>query len=576
MVDFTRVRAAVGGLRGVIAKLGDAPKGDHKWKAFTACPFCGKKGCAGVFEREGAEFFKCHHRDCTSGGRVVAEVGYIGMRRGLSEDKPMAGGPSPAYRELLAMAGLLEEFEPTPKVPPPRVKPAPAPPPRAPELDTETNLPSDDGTPETTASGSDGLDAVSLAEICGEIAPGSDDPEFGLAPQGQFSGPDCLSGAAGASELLPPVASAPSDRLPTLAGVSTALALAPAADPGPMLRIVEAPAPGDPAPAPQLTPLEWFYDQLSGTDREWKGVLPDGGSAPFPMPASVAKNLRYVPVSMLAKRGLTPETCAALGFRANPRTNEALLDQMRELFSWEDLVESGLWLPANGQRKLGRRPNTQFFGLGLVGKKPEAERRHKDDKWHWGWCQPTLIPYFDAAGRVVKLRPHKGGAGSGTEAGAERIYVPRARVAALPGAAPPPPESFRTVVVCEGEYKAAAIWQTIGAGARGIFGELHAPVGVCSLPGISFARNHNYRAELESFLRSVGCVRVTVAFDAEDKRDRPMRTRFDSERYARFLAADLKATLRLATSFLDLPDEWKDAKGKADWDGALAAIVGGR
>ena len=58
----------------------------------------------------------------------------------------------------------------------------------------------------------------------------------------------------------------------------------------------------------------------------------------------------------------------------------------------------------------------------------------------------------------------------------------------------------------------------------------------CALPGISFARNYNYRSELDDWLRAVECRKVIVAFDDEDKSGKPLRQRLD--------AADLDVCLQ--------------------------------
>ena len=101
MNDFNTVRAKVGGLRGLMQKLGDAPAHDHKWKSMDRCPFCEAKGKSGVFNKGGTDFFKCHAPGCSSGNECVAEIGYIRLRKGLGEEKPATGGPSPAYKFLL-------------------------------------------------------------------------------------------------------------------------------------------------------------------------------------------------------------------------------------------------------------------------------------------------------------------------------------------------------------------------------------------------------------------------------------------------------------------------------------------
>jgi hypothetical protein len=136
-------------------------------------------------------------------------------------------------------------------------------------------------------------------------------------------------------------------------------------------------------------------------------------------------------------------------------------------------------------------------------------------------------------------------------------------------------ERFQTVIICEGEHKSQVIWQEIGAGAELNYGDTAAPVGVCALPGISFAKNLNYRADLEDWLQAVECRRVIVAFDDEDKSDKPMRQRFDALKYARYLAIDLARKLHLTGLVATLPHEWRNAKGKADWDGAMVKLLKG-
>jgi hypothetical protein len=473
MSDFHIARARIGGLKGVMRKLGDAPEHDHKWKTMPKCPFCGNADCAGVFNKGGTDFFKCHHTDCSSGGAVVTELGYIALRLGLSETNPVGGGASPAYQKFLEMAGMWE-------------------------------LPSSDsGSPR---------EPKPKVELPNPVLPPSAVPETGVS-----------------KAPLPPSPPPPPKATP--------------------------PATPNPAPAPSdlltgLAVLREFYNQLQPTHEQ---LTPEGNG--------------FKRESLLEKRGLTPTTCERLGFRANPQEgNEKILLALRDEFKWEDLRASGLWLEADRKRKLDRRMNTQFCGKGQVGRKPEKDRRNKDDKWLWGWCEPVLIPYFNEGGELIKLRPHKGGATAGTIAGSERIYVPRDYRHCSETV-----EKFSTVVICEGEYKAAAIWQMIGAGRR----DGREPVGVCAIPGISFARNIEMRADLETWLEAVGCRRVIVAFDDEDKSDKPMRLRHDAQKYARYLAIDLGKKLHLMGLVAMLPKEWRNANGKADWDGALAMLLKG-
>ena len=106
--DFNSARARIGGLKGVMRVLGDAPDHDHKWASMTKCPFCGAKDCSGLWEKDGTEFFKCHKPGCSSSGVAMTEVGYIAAREGLSDTKPATGGASPAYERFLKLAGCWE------------------------------------------------------------------------------------------------------------------------------------------------------------------------------------------------------------------------------------------------------------------------------------------------------------------------------------------------------------------------------------------------------------------------------------------------------------------------------------
>jgi hypothetical protein len=315
--------------------------------------------------------------------------------------------------------------------------------------------------------------------------------------------------------------------------------------------------------------LQKYFSRLQPTHVQMQAFLPEG-DIPDPLPRAIAEQLQFRPVSLLEVRGITRISCEALALRANPPENKVFLMELYPEVNWASLAESGLWSESDRKRRLDRRPNTQYCGKGQIGRKPEKERRDKNDKWQWGLCQPVLIPYFSETGELVKLRPHKGGALSGTAAGADKIYVPRDYRTVAKSV-----ETFQTVIICEGEFKAQVIWQEIGAGAALNYGDTAVPVGVCALPGISFAKNLNYRADLEDWLQAVGCRRVIVAFDDEDKSDKPMRQRFDALKYARFLAIDLARKLRLTGLVATLPHEWRNAKGKADWDGAMVKLLKG-
>jgi hypothetical protein len=317
-----------------------------------------------------------------------------------------------------------------------------------------------------------------------------------------------------------------------------------------------------PVLASGLVVVRWFYAEADPTTSEMRPFMPDGSRVPSPLPTALLKKIKYQPVSLDEQRCLPPPACVALGLKANPRANESRLLEARDKFDWEELLASGLWVEADHRQGKPRRPQAQFHGFGQIGKKPKGEMQDEDDKLHWGWSFPTFIPYFNEAGELIKLRPHKGGASSGTAAGSEHIYVPRDYRSVADQV-----EKFFTVVICEGEYKAAVLWWTMGAGAV-LHGDQDPPVGVCALPGISFAKNPAYRSELDDWLRAVACQRVIVAFDDEDKSHKPMRQAHDAEIYGRFLATELNLELKIPALWLPLPVAWR-VNGKADWDGAM-------
>jgi len=615
---FSEVRARIGGVKGVIRALGDAPPFDHKWGSFPKCPFCDHKDSAGVFLLNGADHFKCHYTSCSTGGRVVTETGYINLREGLSEDTPAEGGPSPAYKRLLELAGAYVDPATQPK---PEPTPAPAPVPPEPKVEPVlpnpvlppdvplVTEPADDVAlirqaielirKEKTASLRmlqsglrlgygralrimDGLErwgvvgpsvpgekfrvVLNLPEAgapppvqsVGVIEPGSDNPVAETVPEGgSSSGPAFINDGVPGSPGSPPLANG--GPVPPQLSQQKPPSVPP---------VLAAPGAGQagkldekPALAPGYAALRWFYDRLFPTSSQMQAYMPDGSAVPSPLPKMVMKKIKFRPVSLDEKRMLPPVACEALGLRANPRANEATLLEMEEVFDWEERRASGLWVDADHKREQGRRPNDQYHGKGQVGKKPLNERQHEGDNIQWGWCEPVLIPYFNEAGELVKLRPHKGGASGETAAGSARVYVPRDHRTAADRV-----EKFYTVIICEGEYKAAVIWFIVGAGAV-LRGSTDYPVGVCALPGISFAKSPSYRAELDEWLRAVDCQKVIVAFDDEDKSHKPLRGRHDSTIWARYLATSLSLELKIPALYLPLPKAWR-VNGKADWDGA--------
>jgi hypothetical protein len=617
---FDDARRAIGGLKGVMRALNDAPPFDHKWKSMESCPFCGKdgKGKAGVFTKGGTDLFKCHNPGCNSGGAVMTEVSYIAARLGLSDTKPATGGPSEAYRKFLELAGCWEE-------PPARKKPETA----VRETDHDKAV---DEKADAYAASEDFAGATPAAEVAENLGADGGAPSDGTAdvPQSQQSvppeaepapAPPPVAPVAGENSVAAALdkagvkiteeeeliqncieviraenqasivllqrrlrlgyarAAAIMDELESRGIVGPSLGKKPReilakAAPAPASDEKVIPFPGEKkeAPAekaeklpPGLQVLRRFFAQLTPTQMEMRPYLENGDPVPNPLTKDVASRLVFKPVPIFERRGLETATCRALGLRANPVENKAILQALVDEFGWDEMFTAGLALPADRRRKLPERLNSQFHGKGQVGKKPESDRRDNDDKWIWGWCQPVLIPFFDAAGKLVRLRPHKGGAPEGT-IGGTRLYVPRVEGKASE-------ERFHTVVICEGEFKAMALWQMVGGGS-------HLPaekrIGVCAIPGISYGKNVAMREELQAWLWSTYCQRVIVAFDDEDKSHEPRWKRFDALKWARYLATSLHLKMGKTAMVCVLPKEWRDGKGKADWDGALVQLLKGQ
>lgn len=664
MTDFATARRMMGGIKGLMTKLGDAPAHDHKWKTLPKCPFCGNRGSAGVYEKNGVEAFKCHNTGCSSGPTALSDVDYLAVRRGLSRDKPVGGGASPAYEEYLKMAGCWE-------------------PPRNAERGTrsaeQSNGERGAGNAEHsnaergTRSAENGdeptnaelvekatrivvsaqaasvrlltermgigkntagrlLEDLEKAGVIGpaqknaprlvllqgsveEISPedqaaaaSSDVPDVG----GVGSGSDDPV-ATGEPTVMPPPDAAPTSTPDGLHNDAPAASQSSQADSAPAQAVPEPEADGskpkakqakkakkaaDPleddddqddeeetprAPVektpPGLVMLRDFYSRLQFTQVQMELRSPSGEKISGVVPKAALKTATLHPVPLFEKRGLTTKTCLAMGLRANPRSNEELLIELMEKHGWDEALASGLWLDGDRRRDLPRRVNQQFCGHGMVGRKPDEDRRRTssgkldpEDKAQWGYCEPVLIPYYSATGELMKLRPHKGGAAAWTAAGAEQLYVPRNFGEGAPKEMPV--EKFHTVIICEGEYKAMAIWQMIGCGGvvNGWPAEKEEVVGVCAMPGISFARNPQFRYELDEWLVEVGCRKAIVAFDREDNRTKPMRQRHDAQIYARYLAKDITRKANIPGFVLNLPDEWM-THGKADWDGALVKLL---
>jgi len=253
--------------------------------------------------------------------------------------------------------------------------------------------------------------------------------------------------------------------------------------------------------------------------------------------------------SLKVKRGFPPSWSKKMGYRSSRPSNQPLLIEMNEEFSSETLIDAGLF----EDHESGPRPNAQWCGWGRTNE--------KDDKgeWIWGQTFPVIIPYFDAAGTLTGLRPHKGG----IRGVPPQLYVPR-----LPGG--PPGKKPSSVIITEGEFKVAALAAVLGPA-----------VGVAAIPCISMAKNARLMEELERFLSEECCPRkIVIAFDNEDKGTKGLpgykameRDRYDTDAWAWYLAIVLgrKFCGQNGVRVLRLPDSWR-VNGKCDWDGRLAQL----
>jgi hypothetical protein len=567
-------------LRRIMQEHGCAfPGGGRK----TVCPFCQKD--ASVFEKQGKELFKCWHDNCRSGNKVLDEVGFIGAHGNL--------GRKEAFVAYLKMAGVWKDVD--------RI--------RGNGQKEEVRREKEEGRAQNEECGTGNEEGISDQAAVEVVSGRWEDAVSG--PGGPPSEENTISDLAQSStevagpagEVSPELAMAAA--APSPSGVEAASAEAPelnskeegtenkeegrmqngelgngtdgADDRGGDLAggcgsQTRAPADGEPAEggtasAPNVVEFPRVGKRASLMEMAWRAVLEFYGQLVWTDEDAE---------KCFLKRGLDSETQEALGFRSNRKENQALLEGLKGEFSVMELIESGLWVaPRQGKPA---RPNAQFYGYGIAGKREKKAVAAGESEMVWGWTYPILIPYFDRDGVLRKIRPHKGGAPGEKTMGKSRltakhgasicgqsmVYVPRPRMVAGKAAAA---EHYKEVVICEGEFKAAAIWQELR------FNGLR---GACALPGISMAKSPDLREELEMWLQAVGAQVVYVGFDRE-KKDTPGLANFkedwtkrhDTLIYAQYLAIDLKARLGLRTFVCQLPEAWME-NGKADWDGAAA------
>lgn len=532
-------------LKTVMTERGDDPKGGEKWGAFC-CPFCGggkeKKKCASVFAgNRGHEVFFCRRTSCDQGRKPLDEAGYIAAKSGLS------------YRDgwiaWLKEAGVWKEFEATPPSVLPgqraRRRKAPAAPP-----DPNASM---DSSPEKNLTGEPTL-TEPVVDHGSESEPANAAAEDGsLTPQNE-------------KNPIPPPPLLPEPIPPD--GVN---------EPSGGVRPLGADAenPPDESGENESEPEPERVGGGGGGSGDGEGG--DGDEDGEPTDGALAALREFYAKTILkesdrallrTKRGSADETIDAMGVRSGRRENRAILMELGRKYRAADLIRCGLWRKGES----GPKPSAQFYGFGLVGKLKKLKKAGSKlsntarvfgdpgEEEVWDWTNPALIPYFNERGELIHLRPHKGG-GKGVRA---RIYVPR-NPASATGV-----ERFEDVIVTEGEFKGQALWETLGAGASG------KAYGIVVLPGIQQIKNPEIEDELSALLRKWGAKRVWVAYDNEDKENPTLasyqsnpRKRHDVEVWARYLAK-WAGDHWMSGRVCRLPDEWRDEKGKADWDGALA------
>lgn len=265
------------------------------------------------------------------------------------------------------------------------------------------------------------------------------------------------------------------------------------------------------------------------------------------------------------KRGLSDEAIDAAGYRTNCRANLELLHSLTKDFSEAELVRWGLW----SSKEKHRKPNAQYYGFGVIGKKKKLPPELldsgdydglDDDDFVWDWkesgkCNPILIPYFDVDGNLISLRPHKGF----PRGQQPRLYLAGGHTAV---------KRCKRAVITEGEFKADALQSTLGASWA-----------VAAVPGITMIKNLDVWGDVLVWLQRLGVEEVIFVFDNEEQTN-PAQPYYKPHLEDRFVA---EVWARVGAIRLDkegyqarvghLPDEWRNEQGKVDWDSALAAFL---
>ncbi len=270
--------------------------------------------------------------------------------------------------------------------------------------------------------------------------------------------------------------------------------------------------------------------------------------------------------SLRVKRGMPDEWIEAFGFKSAIPSNQDLLSPILNEFPPNVLLQSGI-----AQRG---KDHVIRIDSAICG------RQFNENSGRWESVDNLIIPYVDARGRIVMLRPHKRSLSNSRwrerEAIAELYEKGNNNLRIIYGEAFLMDRDERwanTCVICEGEFKATAL-------------------RMCGIPAIGFQgihyflqNKHTWQAveDTTRMLQLHGIREVIVVFDNEDKGHKEFHERFDSKIYARFTAEKMESKgFKSLVGFL--PDSWKEGgekdpatgrmiKMKADWDSRLAYHV---
>lgn len=266
------------------------------------------------------------------------------------------------------------------------------------------------------------------------------------------------------------------------------------------------------------------------------------------------------------KRGFDDAWITALGLRSSCTANRERLEPLLEKFPPNELLRSGIATRDSKTWKL--RLADSLCGWMLVEDQETKEKR-------WKQQDNIIIPYVDADGRIISLRPHKLGLTNGdfrTALASEFYEKEHSNLRIIYGECfltHRPEKHAHRCVICEGEMKAAALRR-------------------CGIPAIGFQGIHFLRQNKETrqavrdvvaMLRKHKIREVVVVFDNEDKSHKKPTERFEAELYARYTALCLEDE-GFKSLFGMLPDSWREGgvkqddgsiiKAKADWDGRMA------